>query len=127
MGAHMPNECCPFCSADKALMKNLFAYARYDNYPVSQGHLLIVPFRHVSDYFELSEEEYNAIRELTASAKKLLDQEQKPDGYNLGVNCGTAAGQTIDHVHIHLIPRYKGEIEDPRGGVRGVIPQMQKY
>lgn len=123
----MSSNSCPFCNPDRKILENDLVYARFDNYPVTPGHILIVPFRHISDYFRLTEEEHDSIRELTASAKELLDRGKRPDGYNLGVNCGTAAGQTIDHVHIHLIPRYKGDIEDPRGGIRGVIPQKQKY
>ena len=118
---------CPFCAHHKEILSNELAYARYDNYPVNDGHLLIVPFRHVSNYFELTIEEKTSIFDLLEQAKVLLDRERKPDGYNIGVNVGESAGQTVWHVHVHLIPRYKGDMDDPRGGVRGVIPEKQKY
>jgi len=89
--------------------------------------MLVIPFRHVPDYFSLTEEEKNAIWELVEEVKNFLDRRFKPDGYNIGINIGKAAGQTIMHVHVHVIPRYWGDCEDPRGGVRGVIPEKQKY
>jgi len=120
-------NCCPFCTHDVSVLENDLAYARYDNYPVNDGHLLIIPFRHVSDYFDLSKEERDSIFLLIDEAKVLLDKKYKPDGYNIGINVGEAAGQTVLHVHVHVIPRHKGDMEDPRGGVRGVIPEKQKY
>ncbi len=118
---------CPFCDADVAILKNDLAYTRYDIYPVNEGHILIVPFRHVSDFFDLSNEERDAIFKLVDESKALLDKEHKPDGYNIGINVGESAGQTVWHVHVHVIPRYKGDMDDPRGGVRGAIPSKQKY
>lgn len=118
---------CLFCTHDESVLRNDLAYARYDNYPVNDGHFLIIPFRHVSDFFDLSKEEVDAIFLLIDEVKNLLDKKHKPDGYNIGINVGEAAGQTIWHVHVHLIPRYKGDMEDPRGGIRGVIPEKQKY
>ena len=109
------------------ILSNKLAYARYDKYPVCEGHLLISPYRHVSSYFDLTPEEKTAIFDLLEQAKVLLDRERKPDGYNIGINDGEDAGQTVWHVHVHLIPRYKGDMDDPRGGVRGVIPEKQKY
>ena len=108
-------------------MENELAYARYDGFPVNDGHLLLVPRRHVSDYFDTTEAEKQALQELLERGKSLLDGEKSPDGYNFGVNCGQAAGQTVMHVHVHLIPRYDGDMDDPRGGIRGVIPKKQKY
>ena len=120
-------EICPFCDARQAVLENELAYARYDGFPVNDGHLLLVPRRHVSDYFDTTEAEKQALQELLERGKSLLDGEKSPDGYNFGVNCGQAAGQTVMHVHVHLIPRYDGDMDDPRGGIRGVIPKKQKY
>jgi diadenosine tetraphosphate (Ap4A) HIT family hydrolase len=120
---------CPFCQpaeTDKVLQNEL-CYARYDRYPVSKGHLLIIPFRHVADFFALTEEEVEAALELVQEAKVKADAELRPDGYNVGINVGQAAGQTVMHVHIHLIPRYAGDMERPEGGVRGVIPEKRMY
>lgn len=118
---------CPFCISTESILSNDLAYARYDIYPVNKGHLLIVPFRHVSDFFDLTKEEREAVLKLVDEAKVLLDKKYKPDGYNIGVNVGEAAGQTVWHVHVHVIPRYIDDMNDPRGGVRGVIPEKQKY
>ncbi len=120
-------EQCPFCADNEPVLYNGLAYARFDRYPVSPGHLLIIPTRHVSDFFELRADEREAIFQLLDDAKKYLDKEHTPNGYNIGINVGAAAGQTVWHVHVHLIPRYTGDMDDPRGGVRGVIPGKQKY
>jgi len=109
------------------ILQNEFGFVVYDGYPVSEGHCLIVPKRVYSDYFESTLEEMNGLNQLVVETKKLLDEKYSPDGYNIGINCGEHSGQTIPHVHIHLIPRYKGDMENPRGGVRGVIPSKQKY
>lgn len=89
--------------------------------------MLIIPFRHLADFFHLTPQERHAALELTNLAKAKLDSELRPNGYNLGVNIGAAAGQTVMHVHIHLIPRYQGDMERPEGGVRGVIPEKRLY
>ena len=123
----MKIEKCPFCEFPEEILTNELAYARYDKYPVSDGHLLIIPFRHVSSYFDLTPEERMAVFDLIEEAKILFDKERKADGFNIGFNVGEAAGQTVWHVHAHLIPRYKGDMVDPKGGVRGVIPDKQKY
>lgn len=123
----MSETSCPFCNSKEAVIKNDLAYSRYDIYPVSKGHTLIVPHRHVSDFFDLTLEERSAIFELVDETKTLLDKEYQPDGYNIGINVGESAGQTVWHVHVHVIPRYKGDMKEPRGGVRGVIPEKQKY
>lgn len=123
----MSEKLCPFCTQPESILSNELAYVRYDKYPVNEGHLLIIPYRHVSDYFDLTPYEKTAIFDLLDEAKAFLEKERHPDGYNIGINVGESAGQTVWHVHVHLIPRYKGDVEDPRGGVRGVIPEKQQY
>ena len=120
---------CPFCQIEESqiLLKNDLCFAIFDKYPVNRGHILIIPFRHVPTYFDASWEEKVAILELIERAKEFLDREFKPDGYNIGVNVGKAAGQTIMHLHVHVIPRYRGDTEDPTGGVRNVIPERGNY
>lgn len=118
---------CPFCNPDQIIMENDLAYAIFDRYPVGPGHILIITKRHVDSFFDTSAAERQALNKLLEDCKSLLDARYSPDGYNVGVNCGSAAGQTIFHVHVHLIPRYFGDLEDPRGGVRGVIPAKRKY
>lgn len=124
-------EECLFCKwkneKDKIVLENELAFARYDEFAVSQGHILFLTKRHIKDFFEITKEERNAIFELLDKAKKIIDEKYHPSGYNIGMNCGVSAGQTIMHVHVHLIPRYDGDVENPRGGVRGVIPTKQKY
>ena len=121
------SEACPFCELPEPAIENRLAMARFDNYPVSPGHLLIVPRRHVADYFELSPEEKADVWSLVDRGRALVDEQYTPDSYNVGINCGRTAGQTVMHAHVHLIPRYQGDVDDPRGGVRGVIPAKQKY
>lgn len=119
---------CPFCSKKLKIVKeNDLAFAIYDKYPVTNGHVLIIPKRHVSSYFQTSTEEKSAIAELLDNCKESLNETYSPDGFNIGINCGEAAGQTVFHLHVHLIPRYYGDMKDPSGGVRGVIPEKQKY
>ena len=118
---------CPFCDVHEPVISNRLAYVTYDSYPVSNGHLLIIPVRHVADYFDMTQKEKTAVMELVGQGKALLDQKLKPDGYNVGINSGSAAGQTVMHAHVHLIPRYRGDTADPRGGVRAVIAEKQKY
>jgi len=118
---------CPFCSPNEPIISNILAYAIYDKYPVNPGHILIIPKRHVASFFDTNNEERQAINELIIECKRLLDKEYAPDGYNIGVNIGEPAGQTVYHVHVHLIPRYIGDIDNPRGGVRGVIPEKRIY
>lgn len=118
---------CPFCVESDHLIKNSFAFVRRDRFAVSPGHLLIVPFRHVSSFFDLTTEERLAVWELLPAAKALVEETHTPDGYNIGVNVGEAGGQSVWHVHVHLIPRYLGDVPNPRGGVRGVIPMKQNY
>ena len=112
---------CPFCHAEGAVLANSLAYARFDIYPVARGHLLILPRRHVADWFETSMAERQDISALADEARELLIREYAPDGFNLGINVGEAAGQTVFHAHLHVIPRYRGDVKNPRGGVRAVI------
>jgi len=98
-----------------------------DNFPVSPGHMLIVPYHHIDNWFAANETVQRDIIQAVNAMKEIIDVEYHPDGYNIGMNCGQAAGQTVMHLHVHLIPRYIGDVENPRGGVRGVIPTKQKY
>lgn len=124
-------EECLFCKwkeeKEKIVYENDLAFARYDEFAVSKGHMLFMTKRHCKDFFETTNEERNAIFDLVDMAKKMLDEKYHPDGYNIGMNCGIAAGQSVMHIHVHLIPRYNGDVENPRGGVRGVIPKKQSY
>jgi len=108
-------------------LKNELAYSARDSYAVSPGHTVVVPKRHVAEFFDLTQGEVAACMELINEEKKLIDEEFNPDGYNVGVNIGPAAGQSILHVHIHIIPRYEGDVENPQGGVRHVIPKKAHY
>ena len=120
---------CPFCDVPDADSgcDNPLAYARRDGFPISSGHTLIIPRRHVRSLFECTPGERLALLQLLEDAKEQLDAEFHPDGYNIGINDGAAAGQTVMHLHIHLIPRYKGDKDDPRGGVRWIFPDKAKY
>ena len=122
------NNPCLFCTDPQGVSLNKkLVYSARDTYAVSAGHSLIIPKRHVANFFDLTPEEVTASMELINEERKLLDEEFNPDGYNIGVNIGLAAGQSIHHVHIHLIPRYKGDVENPQGGVRHVIPRKGHY
>ena len=124
---------CPFCPIDS--QRILFRHsvgsasvvALWDGFPVSPGHLLIVPVRHVPTWFDASPEEHHALTDALEIAKSLIESQFQPQGYNIGINVGAAAGQTVSHLHVHLIPRYQGDVPDPRGGVRHVIPQLANY
>ena len=120
---------CPFCTLapERVVLKNTLALAVMDAYPVSKGHTLVIPVRHVPSFFDTTAEERHALLALLDEAKGLLDREHGPAGYNVGINDGPAAGQTVGHLHIHLIPRYSGDQMDPRGGVRWVIPSKADY
>ena len=122
----MDNKCI-FCNMNDYIKENDLTYAIYDIYPVNTGHILIIPKRHVSDFFDISKDERESMFSLLDEVKEIIDEQYSPDGYNIGLNCGRGAGQTVMHVHMHLIPRYIGDIKDPRGGVRGVIPSKMKY
>lgn len=120
---------CPFCNLTlkRIIASNDLALVIRDGYPVSPGHTLIIPKRHIGSWFEITLEEQSAILDLLGKAKAILEEEFKPDGYNIGINDGPTAGQTVPHLHMHLIPRYKGDLDDPRGGVRWIIPGKAKY
>lgn len=120
---------CIFCNIekDRIVIENETAFAIYDGFPVNEGHMLIFPKKHFKDYFEVDQQTRDELWKLVDECKKIVDKKFKPDGYNIGINCGEAAGQTVMHLHIHLIPRYKGDIDNPRGGVRGVIPKKRIY
>lgn len=121
---------CIFCRPSKNLeyiAESVFAYAVYDGFPVSKGHSLIIPKTHISGYFELSQKEQFHLLILTNFVQQFLLKELKPDGFNLGININEAAGQTVPHVHVHLIPRYKGDVKNPKGGIRHVIPGKGFY
>lgn len=121
---------CPFCSPDveqDILVENELAYVIYDRFPVNTGHILVIPRVHQGNFFELPERTRDACMSLLREAMSMVSERFHPDGFNVGINIGEAAGQTIDHVHIHLIPRFTGDVEFPRGGVRGVIPDKRDY
>lgn len=122
---------CLFCKwknqKEKIVLENKFAFAVYDEFAVSKGHTIFMTKRHVKDFFETTKEEKQAIFDLIDKMKEIIDKKYAPDGYNIGINCGAAAGQSVMHIHVHLIPRYNGDVENPRGGIRGVIPSKQSY
>ena len=125
-----PNNPCIFCKIRKEELQfeNQLAYSSKDSYPVSEFHSLIVPKRHVETYFDLTEEEIQACNDLILKTKeKILKLDSTVKGFNIGVNAGKVAGQSIMHCHIHLIPRREGDVENPQGGVRSVIPSKQHY
>jgi len=120
---------CAFCTLPSARVidENATAMVIRDGFPVSPGHTLLIPKRHSGSFFDLSEQERNDLLALLDRAKRVLDAELQPQGYNIGINDGAAAGQTVPHLHMHLIPRFEGDLPDPRGGVRWVIPAKAKY
>jgi diadenosine tetraphosphate (Ap4A) HIT family hydrolase len=121
---------CPFCNPDsnrELIVESATAYAIFDKFPVNIGHALIIPKKHCADYFNLTFKEQSACWFILNKVKTILEKRFNPDGFNVGINIGIKAGQTVNHVHIHLIPRYEGDVEDPRGGIRSVIPSKQKY
>lgn len=118
---------CPFCEIKESKHhSNLFRVIR-DKYPVSPGHSLIIPVRHAETYFDLTEGEKAQLWELVDLVKEDLEKEFQTKSFNVGFNVGSVAGQTVPHCHVHIIPRFEGDMDDPRGGVRGVIPDKQKY
>jgi diadenosine tetraphosphate (Ap4A) HIT family hydrolase len=125
----MANESCPFCELpqDRIVNQNDLAMEIRDGYPISPGHTLIIPKQHVGSFFELSPAEVDAMLDLLRIAKRNLDTQFSPDSYNIGINDGPQAGQTVPHVHMHLIPRYQGDVKDPRGGVRWLIADKADY
>jgi diadenosine tetraphosphate (Ap4A) HIT family hydrolase len=125
-----PNNPCLFCNTEKSGIdhENNLAYASYDTYPVSDYHCLIIPKRHVKDYFKLTNEELIACNDLVKIVKdEIINKDSSVKAFNIGVNVGKISGQSIMHCHIHLIPRREGDVENPQGGVRSVIPKKQHY
>lgn len=120
---------CVFCNLNKEelIFENDTCYTKYSKYPVSPGHILIIPKRHFENFFNITNQEYLNMMDLLDKTRFYLICKYNPDGFNIGVNVGEAAGQTIMHLHVHLIPRYKGDMDNPRGGVRGVIPDKRIY
>lgn len=112
---------CPLCTAGPSLLENAQAFVRFDSHSLAPGHVIVVPRRHVADFFEMTAEEQAAVLELLNRARDLVLEKYSPDGFNIGVNVGKAAGQNRMHVHVHLIPRYEGDVADPAGGVRCVL------
>ena len=125
------NNPCLFCDKEnqkfKLIVENDFCVARWDANPVSKGHALIIPRKHILSFFDLKEDELVKMFSLMKEVKNVIQKEYNPDGFNIGINDGEAAGRTIHHLHIHLIPRYKGDVENPRGGVRHIIPGKGNY
>jgi diadenosine tetraphosphate (Ap4A) HIT family hydrolase len=126
--AHEQGERCPFCTipAERIYARIGLCFATWDINPVSRGHTLLIPFRHVADFFQTTPEEQRAILALSLVVKEELDRRYHPDGYNLGVNVGLAAGQAVLHVHFHLIPRYPGDARGQGSGMRHVIPRSRE-
>ncbi len=125
-----PNNPCLFCDVKKTgiVYENELAYASYDSYPVSEHHCLIIPKRHIKDYFDLSNNELLACNDLIKIVKKeITNKDPLVKGFNLGTNIGIVSGQSILHCHFHLIPRREGDVDNPQGGVRSVIPNKQHY
>ena len=124
------NECifCEIVTSDRVIDQTEHCFVIKDAFPVTEGHTLIIPKRHVADYFDLNSTETSEIQKLLHKHKSQIEQhDQSVDGFNIGINVGATAGQTVFHVHVHLIPRRIGDVENPKGGVRGVIPARQKY
>ncbi len=124
-----PSTACPFCTlpSSRIVHANDLAVALRDAFPVSPGHTLLIPRRHVGSLFDLETRERDALFDLLATARRDLDAQLRPAGYNIGINDGVAAGQTVPHLHVHLIPRFAGDRTDPRGGVRWIFPERADY
>ncbi len=119
--------CDDFIPNKKPIYENELAAAYFDEFPVNKGHTLIITKRHTETFFSTTNEEKEKMLELLDKCKNYIDEKYHPTGYNIGLNCGEDAGQSVMHVHMHLIPRYKGDVENPRGGVRGIIPNRKEY
>ena len=119
---------CIFCQHDRQILAQTnLSFAFLDSFPVSTGHAFIIPKRHVASIWEMTTEEYTDAFNLVRQVKDILQKQFEPQGFNIGVNCGEIAGQTVSHAHIHVIPRYKGDVPNPRGGVRNIIPGKGNY
>lgn len=125
----MENKNCIFCNLKwfEIIYENDACVAVYDKYPVNPGHVLVIPKRHIETCFDLKPYEVERMYYAAMKAKEEIEKKFSPDGYNIGFNCGESGGQTINHCHMHIIPRYKGDVENPRGGIRGVIPNKKEY
>ena len=125
----MPASGCPFCPPPKERIfhEGELVLGLWDGFPVSPGHALLVPRRHVAGWFEASEAERRELTDAIAFARAAIAERHRPDGFNVGMNLGAAAGQTVPHLHLHVIPRYEGDVDDPRGGVRWVVPGTAAY
>jgi len=127
----MTNKNCLFCDflsgKHRIILENTAFYARWDNFPVNKGHAEVVPKKHIESFFEMTKKESSQMFEFTREIKKIIDKKFKPDAYNIGINDGEYAGRTIHHLHVHIIPRYKGDVKNPKGGVRNIIPGKGKY
>ena len=121
---------CRFCltkPSRRIMLEGKYGFAAWDRHPASEGHFLVIPYRHFASYFDINDEEREELWSLVAQGRDMCEEKYHPDGYNIGINVGTAAGQSIHHLHIHVIPRYQGDVENPKGGVRGVIPNKKLY
>ena len=125
----MNRSACPFCNLpqERVLLETETTLACFDAYPVTEGHALVIPKRHVASIFELAPNELAALWSQAAAVREVLKEMYAPDGFNVGVNDGLAAGQTVPHSHLHVIPRREGDTTDPRGGIRWIIPAKAKY
>ena len=126
----MGNPDCPFCArldGREAMASSACSVAFFDAYPLNPGHALVVPRRHVADLFDLDQDELADVWRLVGDVKARLARDLSPEGFNVGVNVGSAAGQTVGHAHVHVIPRHLGDVPDPRGGIRWVIPARAAY
>jgi diadenosine tetraphosphate (Ap4A) HIT family hydrolase len=126
---HHDSHDCPFCTiaADRILAESDYTFTIRDDYPASPGHTLVMTKRHIESLFDITGEEQAEIMAAVRDAKHALEAELQPDGFNIGVNVGVAAGQTVMHAHVHVIPRFKGDVADPRGGIRHCIPGKGAY
>lgn len=123
------NKNCLFCNYDKGnyIAENELTFAIYDVFPVNEGHILVIPKRHFSSFFEATDEEVLAMYKLIKKVKEIVHNKYEPTGYNIGINIGEDAGQTIMHLHVHVIPRYKGDVENPKGGIRKLKKELVPY
>lgn len=126
MTAALDTSACELCTPTDVVLQNTLAYVRYDNNSLSRGHILVIPRRHVASFFDMSKDEQVAVLELLGEAQRHVERSFSPDGYNIGVNIGAAGGQSRMHVHVHLIPRYAGDVPNPSGGIRCVLASSHR-
>ncbi len=128
----MTKNYCLFCDRNNPekhsiIEENNLFYARWDNYPVSKGHAEVIPKKHIESFFDLNNDELIQLFDLIKKTKKIIQNKHNPDAFNIGINDGEEAGRTIHHLHVHIIPRYKGDVENPKGGIRHIIPGKGNY